>query len=105
MKAITPAKLIPPDHRTAASGTLPTEHTKLRTAMIGPTMAFSISFTPAGAFVRKSALKKLSGSWPMNPASRNPIVISFQSIDQSCRKFCATSDQALALVRRRRIVI
>ena len=30
MKAITPAKLIPPDHSTAASGTLPTEQTKLR---------------------------------------------------------------------------
>ena len=62
--------------------------------MIGPTIAFSISFTPAGAFVRNSALKKLSGSWPTNPASRNPIVISFQSIDQSLRKLWATSDQA-----------
>ena len=36
----------------------------------------------------------------MNPASRKPIVISFQSIDQSLRKLWATSDQALALVRR-----
>ena len=41
-KASTPAKLIPPDHRTAASGTLPTEQTKLSTAMIGPTITFSI---------------------------------------------------------------
>ena len=43
MKAITPAKLIPPDHNTAANGTFPTEQTKLRIAMIGPTITFSIS--------------------------------------------------------------
>ena len=36
MNAITPPKLMPPDQRTAASGTLPTEQTKLRTAMSGP---------------------------------------------------------------------
>ncbi len=39
--ARTPAKLIPPDHNTAASGTLPTEQTKLSTAMIGPMTTFS----------------------------------------------------------------
>jgi hypothetical protein len=39
MKAITPAKLMPPLHSTAASGTLPTEQTKLRTAMTGPIKA------------------------------------------------------------------
>ena len=42
MNAITPAKLIPPDHSTAASGTLPTEQTKLSTAISGPTITFSI---------------------------------------------------------------
>jgi len=36
MKATTPAKLIPPDHSTAASGTLPIEQTKLRIAISGP---------------------------------------------------------------------
>ena len=41
MNAITPAKLMPPDHSTAASGTLPTEQTKLSTAMSGPTITFS----------------------------------------------------------------
>ena len=41
MKATTPAKLIPPDQSTAASGTLPTEQTKLSTAINGPTMTFS----------------------------------------------------------------
>ena len=48
MNASTPAKLIPPDHSTAASGTLPTEQTKLSTAMIGPTIAFSIARSGAG---------------------------------------------------------
>ena len=42
MKAITPAKLIPPDQSTAASGTLPIEQTKLSTAISGPTITFSI---------------------------------------------------------------
>ena len=47
MNAITPAKQIPPDHSTAASGTLPTEQTKLRTAISGPTRTFSIVRTRA----------------------------------------------------------
>ena len=76
MNAITPAKPIPPDHSTAAKGTLPTEHTKLRIAMIGPTIAFSMSFTPAGASVMNRPLKKLLGSSPMKPASRKPRAIS-----------------------------
>jgi hypothetical protein len=33
---------MPPDHSTAASGTLPTEQTKLSTAMSEPTITFSI---------------------------------------------------------------
>ena len=53
MNAITPPKPIPPDHRTAARGTLPTEQTKLRIATIGPTITFSSSCTGAGAWVMK----------------------------------------------------
>src|SRR5438270_252755 len=49
MKAITPANEIPPDHRTAASGTLPIEHTKLSTAISGPTSTFASSGSGAGA--------------------------------------------------------
>jgi hypothetical protein len=41
----------------------------------------------------------------MKPASRKPIAISFQSIRQSPRKLCATSDQARTLVRRSRQLI
>src|SRR5215472_6568765 len=36
MKLITPPKLIPPFHSTAASGTFPTEQTKLIIEMKGP---------------------------------------------------------------------
>ena len=96
MKAITPAKLIPPDHSTAASGTLPTEQTKLRTAISGPTRTFSIVRRTGGASVTKRKLKKSLPSKPMKPASRKPIVISFQSIVQSARKLWATSVQASA---------
>ena len=39
MKAATPPKLMPPFHRTAASGTLPTEQVKEITAISGPTNA------------------------------------------------------------------
>ena len=48
MNAITPAKLIPPDHSTAASGTLPIEQTKLSTAISGPTITFSIVCSRGG---------------------------------------------------------
>ena len=40
-KAMTPPKEMPPCHKAAASGTLPTEQTQLTTAISGPTMAFS----------------------------------------------------------------
>ena len=36
MNEMTPPKLIPPFHRTAASGTLPIEQTKLSMEMTGP---------------------------------------------------------------------
>src|SRR5207248_2618791 len=41
MKLMTPPKLMPPFHSAAAIGTLPIEHTKLITAMNGPTTTFS----------------------------------------------------------------
>ena len=102
MNASTPAKLIPPDQSTAASGTLPTEQTKLRTATSGPTMTFSIAWTGSGASSMKRALKKSSPSRPMKPANRKPRVISFQSIRQSRTKKRPTSPQASVEPRRRR---
>ena len=41
MNEITPPKEIPPCQSAAASGTFPTEQTKLMMAMNGPTMTFS----------------------------------------------------------------
>src|SRR5438874_7864381 len=86
MNAITPENEIPPAHNTAASGTFPTEQTNDAAATSGPT---STSVGP-----QKSALKKPIGSSAMNPAMRKPPTISFQSIAQSLRKLCATSDHA-----------
>jgi hypothetical protein len=62
--------------------------------MIGPTITFSIVFTAAGASSTKRKSNTSLPSSPMNPASRNPIVISFHSIAQSSRKLAATSDHA-----------
>jgi hypothetical protein len=102
MNASTPAKLIPPDQRTAARGTLPIEQTKLRTAIKGPTTTFSIAFSQPAASLMKRPLKKSSPSRPMKPASRKPTVISFQSICQSPRKLSATSVQLDSESSRRR---
>ena len=97
MNAITPANEMPPDHSTAASGTLPTEQTKLSTAMSGPTSdVLDRLDRRAGRRSTKSVLKKSVGSRPTKPASRKPSAISFHSIRQSPRKLCATSDHASA---------
>src|SRR5437660_5609360 len=101
-KANTPAKEIPPDHSTAASGTLPTEHTKLRTAMSGPTSTFSSVVTSGGASVTNRPLKKSLPSSPMKPAKKKPSVTSFHTMVQSPRKLCATSDHADSEVNRSR---
>src|SRR5438094_8457945 len=94
MNAITPEKEIPPAHSTAARGTFPTEQTNDSAATIGPSTTFSSSRGTLDESVRKSPLKKLSGSSAMQPAIRKPPMISFQSISQSLRKLCATSDHA-----------
>src|SRR5439155_6352757 len=54
--------------------------TKLSTAMIGPTIKFSMVRTPAPACLMKRPLKKSLPSRAINPARKNPIVISFHSI-------------------------
>ena len=59
MNAITPAKLIPPDQSTAARGALPTEQTKLSTAMIGPTITFSIVLISGGASWMKRRVEEV----------------------------------------------
>ena len=74
--ASTPAKPIPPDHSTAASGTLPIEQTNDATAINGPTSALSIAGHGAGAWTMKRLSKKLLPSCAMKPASRKPAAIS-----------------------------
>src|SRR5579884_2106334 len=100
--ATTPPNEMPPDHRTAASGTLPTEQTKLRTATAGPSTTFSIVRSGWLALWMKRPPKKPLPRSPMKPASRNPAPISFHSIAQSLRKLCATSDHASIEVSRSR---
>src|SRR5689334_11409532 len=100
MNAITPANEIPPAQSTAASGMFPTEQTNESTATSGPTSTFSSTCTQPPVPVRKSELKKSIGSSAMNPATTKPSVISFQSICQSPRKLCATSDQPSSERRR-----
>jgi hypothetical protein len=70
--------------------------------MIGPTITFSIVGNGAGALRMNRCSKNPLPNWAMNPASRNPIVISFHSICQSPRKLCATSDHPRAEVSRSR---
>ena len=96
MNAITPPKPIPPDHSTAASGTFPTEQTNVTIATSGPTITFSISRTAAEACATKTFWKK-----PAEPRDRageqeTDADLSFQSMPQSLRKLCATSDHASA---------
>ncbi len=72
MNAITPAKLMPPDHSTAASGMFPTEQTKLSTAISGPMSAPQTVCTSGGAPVRNRLLKTLVPSCATKPASTKP---------------------------------
>ena len=59
MNAITPAKPIPPDQSTAASGTFPTEQTKLSTAISGPTITFSSVLGTTGASLDEEAVEEV----------------------------------------------
>jgi len=93
--ASTPANEIPPDHNTAAKGTLPTEHTKLSTAMTPEIRSRSSAAAPARG--DEQVLEDPVAELRDEPASRNPIVISFHSICQSPRKLCATSDHAAVI--------
>src|SRR5260370_29579972 len=60
MKATTPPKLIPPFHRTAASGMFPTEHTKEIIATKGPTIGPQ-NLDKFGCAVRKKERQNRKG--------------------------------------------
>src|SRR6266480_4296170 len=86
MKLTTPPKLIPPLQSTAASGTLPTEQTKLITATSGPTSGPSI-FASVGLSEKKNARQKASGTQAASaPAIRKPSTTSTQTEAQSITK-------------------
>ncbi len=72
MKAITPPKLMPPRQRTAASGTFPTEQTKLKTATNGPISAPHISETRPWPWRNSFDHTELGTHEPSAPAMRNP---------------------------------
>ena len=86
MKLTTPPKLMPPRQSTAASGTFPTEHTKLSMATSGPTSGPSMAAS-VGLSDRKNARQKVSGTHAASaPAMRKPPTTSVQTEVQSITK-------------------
>jgi hypothetical protein len=86
MKLTTPPKVMPPRHSTAASGTFPTEQTKLSMATNGPTSGPSIAAS-VGLSTRKNAHQKESGTHAASaPAISRPPTMSVQTEAQSITK-------------------
>ena len=94
MKAITPANEIPPAQSTAASGDVPDRaderehgHERADEHVLDQLQRPAVS-------VRKSELKNDMRQQRDEAGDQEAGPISFQSICQSPRKLCATSDQA-----------
>src|SRR5579875_1353326 len=86
IKLTTPPKLMPPRQSTAASGTLPTEQTKLTSATSGPTNGPS-TFAQVGLLDKKKARQNDSGIQAARaPAIKRPSTISTQTEAQSITK-------------------
>jgi hypothetical protein len=86
MNAITPPKLIPPFHSTAASGTLPIEQTNEKIATTGP-ISGPHSFSASGWPSKKNPCQKDSGTQAARaPAARRPIPMSFHTDAQFMTK-------------------
>jgi hypothetical protein len=66
MNAVTPAKLMPPFHSTAASGTFPIEQTNESIATTGPISGPQI-FASVGWSTRKKLCQKDSGTYAAIP--------------------------------------
>src|SRR3954447_26618888 len=73
----------PPCHRAAAKGTLPTEQTKLMTAMNGPTTAFSSDDQKPCPVMKTARHHDVGTSTAAKPATTNPITSSRRSIVRS----------------------
>src|SRR6266571_2345107 len=86
MKLTTPPKLMPPLHKTAAKGTLPTEHTKLTRETNGPTSGPSI-LAMVGLLEKKNAFQNELGTHEANEqAMSSPSPISKQTDAQTITK-------------------
>src|SRR6266567_6475925 len=84
--AITPPKLLPPFHKTAARGTFPTEQTNDNMATIGPTSGLQ-NFVSKGWDVRKNDCHAWFGTQVAKaPANSKPPAMSFQIAAQSITK-------------------
>ena len=88
MKLITPPKLMPPFQSTTASGTFPTEQTKLSIEITGPISGPQNSLR-VGWLVRKNACHQLLGTQAARaPAMRKPRPRStyraFRSMKNAC---------------------
>src|SRR5258707_15758648 len=82
-KATTPRKLIPPPHRTAARGTLPTEQTKEITATIGPING-PTTLDQTGSCDRNRLVQNADGTQAASaPAISRPPTISIHMLAQS----------------------
>src|SRR6266508_2560395 len=87
MNATTPPKLMPPFHRTAASGTLPIEQTNETTATSGPTSGPQ-SLAASGWPSRKKPCQKCCGTHAASaPATSRPTAMSTQTDAQSITKY------------------
>src|SRR6266849_4041853 len=97
IKLTTPPKLIPPLHKTAAKGTLPTEQTKLTIATNGPTSGPSI-LAIVGLLEKKNAFQNELGTHAANaPAMSSPSTISTHTDAQSITKKLLTAVNPLRL--------
>src|SRR5919204_6751028 len=102
MNETTPPKLMPPRHSTAASGTLPTEQTKLTMATRGPTSGPSI-FAKVGLLVKKKLCQTLAGTHAASaPAIRKPPATSCQTEAQSMTNRWLMAVKPRPLTRRER---
>ncbi len=86
MKAITPPKVMPPRHRTAARGTLPTEQTKLTTATSGPISAPHTSERKPWPWRNRLDHAELGTHDPSAPAMRNPRTRSIHRLKMFMKK-------------------
>src|SRR5216684_7049102 len=87
-KLITPPKLMPPFHKTAARGTFPTEQTKLSIEITGPINGPQ-NWLSVGLLVRKKACHQLFGTQAASaPAIRKPSPRSTYKAFRSMKNEC-----------------